>query len=193
MNLTFLATAGLLTGCLCAQNAHDSDLAKSLANPSTRQSAVDRIAACGDCYTALLLSWTRTPPAGVDPDELNLGLAQAFGELRTKQAIPFLIANISIHSWHHPNIWLKAPEVVRYRLPAAAALIRIGPDASQALVRVSSGPMTSEDRLATVFVISMIAAGTNDRQAHAFLQISLGEANLQRQWAQRGLDMMEHR
>src|ERR1700722_2581682 len=95
--------SGLLAsiGCLsvCAQGVRDEDLARMLADPSTRTDALASVAASGQSKEPLLLSWVLSPPVGVDSFELSIGLADAFGQLRTKEAIPFLIKNISIQRW----------------------------------------------------------------------------------------------
>src|SRR5258706_10925657 len=86
-----------------AQDAGDLELAKLLSEESTRASAVRTIVASGATKLPLLLSWAEQPTFG-----LALGLADAFGELKAKEAIPFLIRHIGIiRSTTRPNIWLK--------------------------------------------------------------------------------------
>ena len=84
----------------------------------------------------LLLSWSRNPPPDINPFYLNLGLIQAFDKLRAKEAIPFLVQNLSadISGLREGNIWMKADAVVDARLPALHALVIMGPDASAALI-----------------------------------------------------------
>jgi hypothetical protein len=38
----------------------------------------------------------------VDKHKLYIGLADAFGEMKTREAIPFLIKNISLQRWLDP-------------------------------------------------------------------------------------------
>lgn len=79
-------------------------------------------------------------------------------------------------------------------MPAVSALIRIGPEARDALNK-TWGAEAAGDRLAAIFVVARIAAATQDPQisekAREFLLTSLGEANLQRHWAQEGLKLLE--
>ena len=173
-----------------AKEASDQELARLLANNRTRQSAVAKILASANGKGPLLLSWTRKPPAHVDEYELCIGLADAFGSLKTKEAIPFLIKNIGVRRTRYVDLnpWLKAPEVIEEAFPAMAALIQIGPDASKALVRASRKPMVSEDRLAAIFAVSRIK---DVPEARAFLTSTLGEANQERHWAEEGLKLLD--
>ncbi len=82
------------------------------------------------------------------------------------------------------NTWMKTAEVIKERLPAVAALIRIGPVAGRAVVEASWEPMTSEDRIAAVFVVSQIPDMPGRQE---FLNASRGEAHTQLIWAEEGL------
>jgi hypothetical protein len=180
----------LLISCVAAtaQVISDQELPNRLANEATRRAAVDLIVASGMDKLPLLLSWTRNPPADINENELYVGLADAFGRLRAKEAIPFLIKNISIQRWHDVNTWLKTPSVIEERLPAVAALIQIGPEASKALIRASWEAMVAEDRLAAIFVISQVKGVP---EARAFLSSALAEASLERYWAEEGLKRID--
>jgi len=142
----------------------------------------------------------RTPPPDLNEFEqyiFRISLAEIFGQLKTKDAIPFLISNISLHPFPFisPNIWLKAPAVIEERMPAVGALIKIGPAAFDALIHLPRGPETSEDRLATIFVISRIAPAIKDAkaldEARTFLRVALGEVNMQRFWTEEGLKLVQ--
>lgn len=180
MNLSelFLITIG--AGLLSAQTTDDLDLARRLANPYTRQDAVHKIVALGSAKTPVLLAWAANCPEGLDHTEPSIGLADIFGELKTKDAIPFLIQNISLGRWVRPNIWMKTPEVVLGHLPAAAALIKIGPDASNALINTNWLSLPLEDHLAAILVVSRI--GHPD--AKYFLQASISQADFLRHYAE---------
>ena len=108
--------------------------------------------------------------------------------MKTKEAVPFLIKNISLQRWLEMNIWLKTDKVIEERLPAVAALVRIGPDASRAII---SEYLTIEpdDRLAAIFVVARI----RDPEARGFLSSVLGRANLERYWAEEGLKRLDER
>ena len=135
----------------------------------------------------LLLSWTKNPPAQVDQHGLFVGLANAFAQLKAKEAIPFLIKNISLQRWIlDMPVWLKTDKVIEERLPAVAALVQIGPDASKAVI---SEYLTIEpdDRLAAIFVVARI----RDPEARGFLVSVLGRANMERYWAEEGLKRLD--
>lgn len=145
---------------------------------------MDEIAERGGGRSALLLSWARKPPAGVDKLGLEVGLADAFGRLRTRDAIPFLIANITLQRglFYRADIWMKTPQVVEGALPAVAALIRIGPEASRSLIR-KFPTLSAEDRLAAIFVVSRISGVP---EAQDFLNSVIGGARLEAFWARGG-------
>ena len=182
-----LGIAALLLTCAVAmaEDSKDRQLASQLAEPNSRKRAVAALVASSTTSNiALLLQWTRTPPRGVDQVELDIGLAEAFGELRTEDAIPFLIRNISLQAPpSSPDVWMKTPEVIRGRLPAVAALIRIGPRASRALIQAFS-KLRNEDRLAALVVVSQVQGVP---EARGFLASVLGQANMERIRAEEGL------
>ena len=174
----------VLFGVACsfadAESTNDEALARSLASDSSRASAVAQLESS---RVPLLLSWTAHPPPKVDVYELNIGLADVFGKMRTKEAIPFLIKNISIDRTRAVNTWMKTPEVIEQRLAAVAALNRIGPDASDAIIRATWGPMKPEDRLAAVFAVARM----DDPRNQDFFRSILSEAQMERYWAEEGL------
>lgn len=171
-----------------AQDTSDEELARLLADSNTRQSAVAKIVASGGSKVLLLLSWTRKPPVQVDESELYIGLADVFGKLKTKEAIPFLMKNISIQRWPpSPNTWMKTPQVIEARLPAAAALIQIGPEASKALIHTWE-QLVGDERLAAIFVVSRIRGVP---EARDFLVSVSGAANMERFWAEEGIKLLD--
>lgn len=187
MRLNLAVAVLIIAGWMIAQRQDSTDLAFQLANRETRQSAVTKVVASGANRAPFLLSWTRHPPVGVDRYQLNIGLADAFGALGTKEAIPFLIENISLSRWGEVNIWLKKDSVIEENLPAVAALIKMGPAASSALIRAASKPMLAEDRLPLIFVISRV----KDPEARGFLVTAMGEANIEHYWAEEGLKLLD--
>jgi hypothetical protein len=179
----------LLSATACAQRTQDRRLARLLAHEGTRQGAIAEVSASGSNKVSLLLSWARNPPTGVDGYELSIGLADAFGKLKTREAIPFLIANISRRRVRYVDLspWLKTDEVIENTFPALAALVQIGPEASRALIRAARAPMPPEDRLAAIFVVSRVEGVP---EARDFLASALGYANLERDRAARGLKFL---
>lgn len=192
---TILAIAGC--SAAAAQEATQRELARLLANEQTRRDTVAKMTpASGKDEAPLLMSWTRKPPPGVDKYELYIGMADAFGQMKTKEAVPFLIGNIGLRRGRPIDFapWLKTPKAIEETFPAAAALIQIGPDTSGPLIRAFAEPMTAEDRALAIFVISrMLSRGAGIPGARAFLTSALGEANREHQWAQEGLDVLNER
>ena len=116
----------------------------------------------------------------MDEFELYVGLAEAFGKLKTKEAIPFLIKNISLQrGTPSPNIWMKAPRAIELRLPAVFALIQIGPEASKMLIRAPREELMDEDRLAAIFVVSRIPGVPEARE---FVASAFGDPNGEYHW-----------
>jgi hypothetical protein len=171
--------------------ANDAELARLLAHAETQKQAIAQIVAARDSRVPELLSWTRNTPSGLNPlelHELNIGMAVAFGQLKTKEAIPFLIRNLTLNRFPITNVWTRSAEVILDRLPAVAALIQIGPDASRAIIQTPWNEMSAHDRLAAVFVVSRVAGVTEARE---FLTSALGEANMLRERAEEGLQFLE--
>jgi hypothetical protein len=189
MRFTTWFVLALASGCplVAAQGVTDRELARQLAKSATRQTAVASIVASGSAKLPLLLSWTRNSPQGVDKAELYLGLAEAFGGLRTKDAIPFLMKNISMQRFpSSPDVWMKTTDVIEERLPAVSALIQIGPEASRALMQAFPS-MEGADRLAAIVAVSRIK-GVPDAQS--FLASVSGQANMERVRAEQGLKLL---
>jgi hypothetical protein len=191
MNMTasilFLVVTGV-TSTASAQNVRDVDLARRLADPGTRADAIAGIVTSEPGNIQRLLSFGEAPPPHLNRTELFIGLAELFGQLRTKEAIPFLIKNISLARWVRPNIWSKTPHSVEEHLPAVAALIAIGPEASRALTSLEWLHMTVEDHLAAIFVISRIG----DPASKAFLLSAVAEAGMERSYAEEGLKLLDN-
>ncbi len=70
------------------------------------------------------------------------------------------------------------------------ALIRIGPDGAAAVAHAAWEHMGYEDRLASLIVVSRVGEGTEARE---FILRALGEANLQRDWAEETLKVVAER
>lgn len=187
-----VALLAAVLGCRgsSSQMTADSELALLLAKPDTRQKAIAEILVAKGTKIPLMLSWTRTPPPGLSPldqYQLKMGLAEAFGQLRAKEGIPFLIQNLTLNRFPATNVWARPPEVILDRLPAVAALIEIGPESSIALMDAWQR-MTVEDRPAAIFVLSRVPGVPKARD---YLHTALGEASLQRTLAEEGLKLLE--
>lgn len=189
MNLRMIYAAVLMAAAVGgdAQESADRSLARLLADDGTREGAVAEIAASGGSKTAVLLSWARNPPDQINEYGLSIGLADAFGKLRTREAIPFLIKNISLDRTQAVNTWIKAPKTIEGRLAAVAALIEVGSEACTPLIRASWGPMVPEDRRAAIFAVARTCSGATSEQAREFLSSAQAEAKMEAYWAEEGL------
>jgi len=180
---------GLLCNAACASDKSDRALAASLANDRTRQTAIASIVASGRGKVPLLLSWAKNPPKDLGDCGFYTGLADAFGELRTNEAISFLVKNISFYrSCVSLAPWLKTPEVIEWQLPAVGALIKIGPDASKAVIAAFPAMTNEEDRRAAVFVVARIKGVA---EAQSFLKSVSARAGREQYWAEEGIKLLE--
>jgi hypothetical protein len=174
-----------------AGRADDLTLARELASQESSDGAIDRILSSHNHRMRSLLALANSPPKQLNPSEqarLLISLAKIFGELESKEAIPFLIEHIGLQIWPSPNIWTKTPEAIIQRMPAIKALIQIGPAAAQALISAPVDCSTSDYRRASIFVVSAIAPTMNDaRDAATFLTVARAQADLERRLAEDGL------
>jgi hypothetical protein len=191
-----------------SQDLGDKELARRLSDYATQKDAIAKVIAAGADKVPLLLSWAAHPPAdlpGLDEYFLDIALADIFGQLKTKEAIPFLAANISMHRWPYmnPNMWRRSPQTVVEEMPAAAALIALGRDALPNVIetvkRTPLDPSSYEDYLAAVFVAPRIAVTPEDKnKTRDFLSatlalskaLSAGGAPELGSWAQNGLELL---
>jgi len=161
------------------------------ANLETRSAAIEEVIASPGNWTTVLLDWTTNPPAGVRASDLNVGLAEAFGRIKTEAAVPFLIRVISIRRFPFTLApWIKEASSVEYEYPAAEALVRIGPAAAEAVIKAADGPMTPLERLCAIFVVGQAAAAPGTRE---FLMRAIGQANADRVWAEKGLEALKEK
>jgi len=155
-----LVIIGIGFGCLAAQAQDENDrLVRLLVNDKTQAKTVADIVASGHDKMSLLLSWTKNPPGRLDPFELEtlkVGLADIFGQLKTNEAVPFLVKNIRMQRsiFLMPGFGLKEGRVVLERLPAVAALVKISTPALESLERALYVAPPSENRLPFAFAIT---------------------------------------
>jgi hypothetical protein len=188
------------------QDLCDKELARQLSDDATQKDAIAKVVAAGAAKVPLLLSCAARPPAGLPglgEYFLDIALADAFGQLKTREAIPFLVGNISMHRWPYmnPSMWRRSPQTVVEEMPAVAALISIGSQALPGVIAVARGPLdpsSYEDYLAAVFVAPRIAVTAGDkRKTRDFLSATLarsktlpGGAPELSHWAQDGLRLL---
>jgi hypothetical protein len=179
--LIWIAGAIALTG-LQAEEVDNQKLAQWLSSADKRAEAI-AIVSSNKKRIETLLSWTNNPPAHVSNHQLFIGLSDAFGILGVKESIPFLIKHIDIERWHDANTWLKRDEVVLERKPAMSALMKMGADASNALVSAYYGGMKPADQLAAVFVIARL----HHPSTRGFLETVMAYGRSQARYAELGI------
>lgn len=158
-------------------------LARHLANVSTREETVEKIAANPGSCMPILMKWSEAAPAGIDYEDLAVGLAETFGRLRYADAVPFLIRNIDITRFGMTPSYMKTSASLRRARPAADALIQIGEAAREGVMRAVSGRATPDDRVMLIFVLSQIGGG----EVRQFLRVMRGYAAAEKMFCEVGL------
>ena len=159
----------------------DQAVARRLASSTERMAAVREVAGAGGAQLLpRLIAWTTSPPADIDRTELNIGLADAFGEVKAVGAIPFLIRNLAITRYRAFPLdpWVRKAPVIEAAYPAVGALVKIGASSSEPLMRAARGRLTPDERLCALFALAQI----NDPSAQEFLNGALGKAGLEQYW-----------
>jgi hypothetical protein len=185
-----IALMALNCSLASAQAVCEVDEARLLANPSTEHPRVYEIIMSGNANVPALLSCARNPPPDVERDQLYVGLSDVFGRLRAKEGIPFLIENIDMCRSMSlcANAWLKADYVLKELKPAIMALIRIGPDASRALIHESWARKPRGDRMAALFVVSQIRGAP---EARGFLTSAVNRRGFEHYWAEHCMQLLD--
>jgi len=101
-------------------------------------------------------------------------MIEIFGRLRTKEALPFLVEHIAMDENAMATIWMKSPQSIAASVPGVQALLRIGPDATPALLRAleklpyykAGVPGDYKKRIAIVVTLAMM----RDRRAKPALE-----------------------
>ena len=172
------------------RDGSDQALAESLSNEATRQTAIASMAVSGSAKVPLLLSWITKRPRHVDGCGFLDGLVEALGELKVREAVPFLVQNIGLRRSCGVSLapWLKSPAFIEWHFPAVGALVKIGPEASRAVMVAFDSMADEDDRMAAMFVVSEVRGVP---EARAFLESALARANRERYWAERGIERLD--
>lgn len=150
------------------------ELARALCamDAGKRQKAINAIVASPGIALPWLLEWAKCPLRGasdkckdppprvygVESVSLFYSMAEVFGRLRTKEAVPSLIENISV-DLPLPG---RSRMPITTRAPAIKALLQIGPPATPALLRaLAKLPYCDScehaiDRLAMVLTLAFL-------------------------------------
>lgn len=168
MQLFRLLTLPILTlvlrGVLLCQVSAEEELVRQLDSPESRELFLSRLSPEDKVTERRLLTILESQRGQLEKRfqkrSLLAGMADAFGVLGTKEAIPWLIANITLWRYDSPTDlkrWLRRSETIEYDFPAVRALVRIGPEALDALIQsYYYKPLDRETRLAIVFALSRI-------------------------------------
>ena len=166
----------------------ESDLAQLLSNDKTFNNAIDWVRDSEESRIPILLRLTMS----IDGERnkcgpLSFGLMRAVGALKLKQAIPYLKENVACNIYKADNPWLKSPEIIEQRMPALAALISIGSDATKALIDLYQHPVHRDDQIIAIFGLSRI----HDPMTHEFLYDVLGGTQLIEFYAKKGIKAID--
>jgi hypothetical protein len=136
MNVLGFITATIVGTSSCwGQLDADLVLARAIVDKRSSSTEFEAVVAVARGRIPLLLRWADTPPLSVPRGELYAGMATIFGRVRETSAIPFLIKNIAVRG----EVWMKAPDSAMHYLPAARALVEIGPPAVSHLLKALEG------------------------------------------------------
>jgi len=177
-----LAIRGVL---LCQVTTNEREMVRQLESPELREAFLARLSPQDKGTERLLLaildSSRGQSKASFGNHELHVGMADAFGILGTKEAIPWLLTNLLL--WRHNSSrdikrWIRPSETIEYTFPAVRALARIGPSALGALQQAYYyEARTYETELAIVFTVSRM----KDPSVKPFLEsVQVDINNLQR-------------
>lgn len=176
---------GILALLNCnAQVTTPESLADLLSNEKTRQKAVAELSASDPFVLKTLLDLCERPSQDVRHLKLKVGLADAFGKLRAKAAIPFLIQNLRLERGWDMNTSLKSEEVILERRAAVAALVQIGAEAVPALIAAHRVMTNREDRQMAILALSRIA----DPVALDYLQLEYSYMQFEGEYISRALE-----
>ena len=105
-------------------------------------------------------------------------------------ACTYLVKHIRSHRSCGVSLapWLKTPSIIGSQLLAIGALVKIGPDASKALIVAFPHMTEEEDRRAASFVISRVK---DNPGARAFLASVADRANREGDWAEEGITRLD--
>lgn len=170
----------------CTSIAQDSVLLRLLDRQTRKLAAEELKAGAEGAIPGLLDAVAGLRANEADPFELREALVEISdicAEKKIAAAIPFLIDHILLDRYHTGFVWMKSEETILARMPAMNALVRIGPVATDALMRSYLSQSSSDHRLALVFVISRIG----DVAAKRFLGDVIANANLEAHLAREAL------
>ena|SRR3569833_1035916 len=167
------------------------ELAGLVEAENTRQQAVLLVAESRREGIALLMELTTKLFPGADDHNLQVGLADVFGELKAEESIPFLRSYLILRRSEGADFapWTKTDAVVLRSFPCVQALISIGANASRALIKEYAGRNESENRQAAIFVVAHIP---NVAEAAGFLTRVSNPTILERDYINKGLKLQTH-
>ena len=135
----------------------EDELAQLLSSAGTFNSAINWIRESEESRVPILLQLTkRKDDVFYKCSPLSFGLVKALGILRVKQAIPYLMENVNCNIIKGDRPWMKTDEIIEQRMPALAAMISIGSDATEGLIELYNHPLYLDDQVIAIFGLSRI-------------------------------------
>jgi hypothetical protein len=172
--------------------------------PGERGRAVTTVVENPRATLPWLMAWTKCSPKGgwdsckgevpivygADPSCLFFPMVEVFSQLRVKEAVPYLIANVDIDPGHN-----RARTPLSTETPAIQALLRIGGDATPALLEALSKMPYCRDcdhalrRLGIIIALAQIV----DPRARPALEEAATHPGWEQMTAKEGLRLLDAR
>jgi hypothetical protein len=160
--LYLLSFSFILPVKLLCQVPDAKDIVRQFESAELRESFLARLSPQDKSTERLLLAMLEAYRSQLETrfefHGVRVGLADAFGVMGSEEAIPWLIANITL--WRYGgfmqdmNRWNHASDSLEKAFPAVRALVRIGPAAVDALRVAYQTKLDRETQLAIVFALS---------------------------------------
>jgi hypothetical protein len=186
-----IAISCIMGGAAACQVLDEKEAVRQLESIESREAFLARLSPQDKDIERLLLRILESHRGQMEAPfqlrSLRVGLTDAFGVLRTKEAIPWLITTITY--WRHGDLndvsrWRYPSATLEYEFPAVQALVRIGPPALDALIQTYHREQLSlETRRAIVFTVSRI----KDPGAKHFLKNVQHDINQLQRFVNEGL------
>lgn len=141
---------------LSAEAQVDRDRLLLLAQPQARDEIINSIVARRGELLPVLIELSKNPPASINRQEFDIGLAQAFGRLATPEGIPFLLKKLTLQRGLYRGLTANGRMAVVLQYPAVGALIEIGQPALHPIAERLSSSTTSEERHLAIIIIGAV-------------------------------------
>ena len=173
---------------LPAQQVTLNGLAGLVADGNTRRQAMSFVSDSRRERIPLLIEMTTGSFPGVNNHNLQVGLAEIFGDLKVEESIPFLVSHLIMRRYEGVDFasWSKTDDGILGTFPCIQALVSIGPPASKAIINEYAARDGSEGRLAAIFVVARVPGVP---EAVEFLKGVSNPTFLERYYIKQGLEL----